>query len=438
MKSFFLYITAAAALLTTACNRQHEEEEDPVIPVTGVTINLPAALLLVGKTLTLEVAVEPPDATNQNIAWSTSDEQVATVNSYGEIIAIAPGTATIAIVTDDSKFTATCAVTVATTGITMTTQAGEVGIGLLYREWESGKITIDWGDGTKTVIEGINSSLKTDYYYSDYNSKDYSHSYSDVSERTITITKTGDDFLCLWCYGNQLTTLDVSGYPALSRLFCQENQLTALHLSNNTALDVLDCGDNLLTALDVSANTALRRLKCAGNQLTTLDVSHNTTLDVLYCHNNQLTDIDVSRNTELTDFVCEKNQLTTLDISHNVRLGNFFCDNNQLTTLELNRNQNLWNFSCAYNQLTSLDVTHNTTLIRLYCYYNHLTASALNDLFRTLQDRIDFYHDGGSKTTVFGRRVDITGNPGASDCDISIAEDKEWVLTRYHTFGISE
>ena len=312
--------------------------------------------------------------------------------------------------------------------ITMTTLASEVSLGFFYNESTFGGLTIYWGDGTKTVIDGINSSTKTGYFYTDYYSRDYFHSYSGVSERTITIT--GNDNLIFACYNNQLSALDVSGYPALLSLFCQDNNLTTLDVSHNTSLYVLDCGNNQLTALDVSANPILTRLKCYDNQLTTIDVSHNTVLDVLYCQNNQLTDLDLSRNTELTDLECRNNQLTALDVSHNGWLGNLGCNNNRLTTLDLSRNTWLWRLTCISNQLTSLDASHNITLVILDCGGNQLAATALNDLFGTLQDSVDSYHDGGSRINYLGRRVNITGNPGASDCNMSIAKDKEWKVTR--------
>ena len=71
----------------------------------------------------------------------------------------------------------------------------------------------------------------------------------------------------MWCYSNQLTTLDVSNNTELTDLDCGGNQLTALDVSNNTALKDLDCGDNQLTALDVSNNTALTYLECYANQI---------------------------------------------------------------------------------------------------------------------------------------------------------------------------
>lgn len=55
----------------------------------------------------------------------------------------------------------------------------------------------------------------------------------------------------LYCYRNQISTLDLSENVALTYLECQENQLLSLNLAENIALEYLDCSDNLLVSLDV-------------------------------------------------------------------------------------------------------------------------------------------------------------------------------------------
>ena len=97
----------------------------------------------------------------------------------------------------------------------------------------------------------------------------------------------------LVCYGNQLTSLDVSGCTALTTLECYGNQLTRLDVSGCTALTTLECYGNQLTSLDVSKNTALTTLECYGNQLTHLDVSGCTALWTLDCSNNALLVLEV-------------------------------------------------------------------------------------------------------------------------------------------------
>ncbi|MGS0826355.1 hypothetical protein ACVBIO_11130 [Shewanella sp. 0m-8] len=53
------------------------------------------------------------------------------------------------------------------------------------------------------------------------------------------------------------------------------NQLTQLDVSNNPKLSKLHLTDNQLTAIDVSHNSKLRALWATGNPLTQLDISNN-------------------------------------------------------------------------------------------------------------------------------------------------------------------
>jgi hypothetical protein len=85
---------------------------EPTVAVTGVTLNQNEAQMTVGgETLTLTATVNPNNATDQSVSWSTSDANVATVEN-GVVTAVAAGNATITVTTTDGSFTATCAVTV--------------------------------------------------------------------------------------------------------------------------------------------------------------------------------------------------------------------------------------------------------------------------------------------------------------------------------------
>ena len=174
----------------------------------------------------------------------------------------------------------------------------------------------------------------------------------------------------LYCYDNQLTSLDVSKNTALTYLDCYGNQLTSLDVSKNTALTYLDCGRNQLTSLDVSKNTALTYLDCRSNQLTKLDVSKNTALTELDCRSNQLTKLDVSKNTALTTLYCWDNQLTKLDVSKNTALTDLACYKNQLTSLDVSKNTALTELDCDKNQLTSLDISNTNIMYDLNCSGN--------------------------------------------------------------------
>ena len=82
------------------------------VPVSGVSLNKDSTSLTVGDTETLTATVKPEDATNKAVTWTSSNSTVATVDQNGVVTAVAPGTATITVTTQDGNHTDTCTVTV--------------------------------------------------------------------------------------------------------------------------------------------------------------------------------------------------------------------------------------------------------------------------------------------------------------------------------------
>ena len=86
------------------------------IPVTGVSLDQNALTLTEGDTVQLTATVEPANATNKGVTWSSNNEAVATVDANGKVTAVSAGTATITVTTEDGGFTDTCEVTVTVRG----------------------------------------------------------------------------------------------------------------------------------------------------------------------------------------------------------------------------------------------------------------------------------------------------------------------------------
>lgn len=86
----------------------------PQVDVTGIAVNPASASINAGLTTQLSASVQPSNATNQNVTWSSSNTSVATVNTSGLVTAIAAGTATITATTQDGGFTDTSVITVNT------------------------------------------------------------------------------------------------------------------------------------------------------------------------------------------------------------------------------------------------------------------------------------------------------------------------------------
>ena len=93
----------------TACKSDDDGDDD--VSVTGVSLDKTSAELEVGGTLALTATVEPANATNPNVTWSSSDVKVATVEN-GTVKAVAAGSAVITVKTADGGKEAKCTVTV--------------------------------------------------------------------------------------------------------------------------------------------------------------------------------------------------------------------------------------------------------------------------------------------------------------------------------------
>ncbi len=92
-----------------------------VVLVTGVTLNKTTDTIAAGNTDQLTATVQPSDATNQTLTWTTDTPSVATVDQTGLVTAVGPGNANITATTQDgSNLSATCAVTVQAASISVT------------------------------------------------------------------------------------------------------------------------------------------------------------------------------------------------------------------------------------------------------------------------------------------------------------------------------
>ncbi|SHH72381.1 S-layer homology domain-containing protein, partial [Sporanaerobacter acetigenes] len=99
-----------------------EPKPTPTVNVTGVSICDPAGvvdksttiILVLDKydSIQLYAKVEPSNATNKNVTWSTSNTDIATIDANGKVTAKASGTVIITVTTVDGNKIATCKVTV--------------------------------------------------------------------------------------------------------------------------------------------------------------------------------------------------------------------------------------------------------------------------------------------------------------------------------------
>nr|WP_301907083.1 Ig-like domain-containing protein [uncultured Anaerostipes sp.] len=77
-----------------------------------MALNKTTLSLEVAAKETLVATVEPAEATDKTVVWSSGDETKAAVSDTGEVTGIAAGSTDITVTTTDGNKTAVCTVTV--------------------------------------------------------------------------------------------------------------------------------------------------------------------------------------------------------------------------------------------------------------------------------------------------------------------------------------
>ncbi len=124
----------------------------------------------------------------------------------------------------------------------------------------------------------------------------------------------------LFCYGNELTELDLTGNTSLIDLSCAYNKLTSLKLPES--LQNLDASNNRLTELDLASLPSLYYVSLDYNQFTSIDLSGNKMLSYLSIDGNRLTSLDmtgVGSETEQGNFysVTAENNIHKIELTDN-------------------------------------------------------------------------------------------------------------------------
>lgn len=183
----------------------------------------------------------------------------------------------------------------------------------------------------------------------------------------------------LYCYFNNVESLNLDGNILLETLDIENNSISELNISQNVNLNQIYIGNNLLNELDVSNNTNLKVLSCSLNNLSELDVTNNMNLEVLWCYSNNLAELNLSNNLLLESFFCGDNQLSNLNISNNSLLESLSCSGNSIQNLNVSQSLGLKYLDLSGNNISSLELNSNTELRRLLCSENIISNLDLSN-----------------------------------------------------------
>ena len=84
----------------------------PEIAVNAISLNKRETTIYVGNLESLKAIITPSNASNQSLSWSSSNPEVAIVNSNGQVQALKEGKTTITVSTEDGSKKASCVVNV--------------------------------------------------------------------------------------------------------------------------------------------------------------------------------------------------------------------------------------------------------------------------------------------------------------------------------------
>ena len=112
--SAVITVTSEDGSKTARCNVTVKAEQKPeVVKVQSVSLNKNNVELKVGGTENLVATVNPSNAANKNVTFSSDNKEVATVDMSGKVTARKAGSAVITVTSEDGNKTASCKVTVA-------------------------------------------------------------------------------------------------------------------------------------------------------------------------------------------------------------------------------------------------------------------------------------------------------------------------------------
>lgn len=168
-------VTAQDGNWTDTCDITIEEA---AVPVTGVSINPSTVDLLVPYGRGVNAVITPTNATIQGVSWASSNPAIATVEDEGNlsafITAVAEGSTTITVTTDDGGFTGTCNVSVEiavipVTGVTLDQPTLNMSIGeqitltATIAPSDASDRSVGWaktGDGIAIIPSGLTCEVE--------------------------------------------------------------------------------------------------------------------------------------------------------------------------------------------------------------------------------------------------------------------------------------
>lgn len=122
-------LKAGVALITVTALKSDKKDvcsivvEPKIVSVSGITLNKKSLIIDVNESATLISTVSPTNATNKNVSWKSSNNNIATVDSKGNVVGVNIGNTIITVTTEDGAKSAVCDVTVTKSWLTLSSKS---------------------------------------------------------------------------------------------------------------------------------------------------------------------------------------------------------------------------------------------------------------------------------------------------------------------------
>lgn len=423
-----------------------------VIPVESINLDKSEHSITEGEKFTLIANVLPINATNKNVVWSSSNEEIATVNN-GVVTTLKAGDVNIIATTEVGSFTAKCVLHVQSKAIAVS------GIRLNHNEYDliegekykllaeilpinatnKNVIWISSNTDIVSVINGEISGLKPGEANVIATTEDGDFSASCkivVSEKfipieMINITNSISKLIIGNTYKIEYEILpinasnkDISWSSKNEEIISvdQEGNITA-HKAGETVINVKSKLGSVSTNINIKVvekiefndekfKTALiekgvdknndgeidkeealltQSLYLYGKEISDASGIENfTNLTYLHIGNNKLTGIDVTKLTRLTYLNIYYNRISNVNLSQNINLEKLYAFGAGLQSLDIRNCISLKIIDISRNKLTSLDLSRNIGLTKLDISENNITNIDLSTNIKLTN--IDIYN----------------------------------------------
>lgn len=372
------------------------------IHVEQITLDQSSAQMRPGATLMLRATIEPENATDKTVAWTSCDEEIATVSPDGVVTAVGLGSCTITAKSGEKTVSCEITIGVPVTSVSFDESEREVYVGENFTllasiaPVDATDKTIVWKSSDETVATVSQDGAIIPKSPGIATISATATSGAQASFDCIVVSEAPafpDEIFRKYVYENFDTNGDgfVSYIEAMDvKTISIENDdvksLAGIEAFTNlitlryygTEYDETAGGSGLLTEIDISKNIVLESLEIIKCQIKGIDISNNLILKEICIDCCGVSEIEFKNNIELESIVIAHTNISNIDVSFCPNLQELHLPDNKLGSLDVSILKDLTYLNINTNSISFLDISNNPLLETLVISGNKIETIDLS------------------------------------------------------------